>query len=239
MRTRFLAAGVVTTGMLALTGAASADTVDMRFVGVNSGLNARITTISGTRTVFAGQIRHEFSNGTGLLAALNGEHLTYCVDLEQTVSSSPAPFTLTDLSLMPGYSPMGAERSQALNDIFAAEPFWPSQSFVSNEFAAGLQLAIWDIVTDYSGSAGLSSLGLDTGTFRAAKQDGSAFGLSVMAHYQTFLSYIGGGQNRGGAGLIGLAHPSLQDQMIPMNVPVPGVAAASVLGVLAAIRRRR
>jgi hypothetical protein len=161
------------------------------------------------------------------------------VDLEQTVSWSPAPFALTALSLMPGYRPMGAERAQALNDIFAAEPFWPSQVSVSNEYAAGLQLAIWDIVTDYSSSRGLSSLGLDTGAFRAVKPNGSAFGLSVMAHYQTFLSYIGGGPNRGGAELIGLAHPSFQDQIVPMNIPVPGAAAASVLGVIAAVRRRR
>ncbi|MFZ4572899.1 MAG: hypothetical protein ACOYN0_00795 [Phycisphaerales bacterium] len=231
---RMMASGVV----VAVASAAMADTVQMRFVGTGSGRNVRVTTDSGSRNLFAGQLVHNFSDGTGALSSLTGDRFTYCVDLGQYVSSSSTTYTLSPIADLTAASPMGEDRALAIHSIFNAQPFWPSQASVSQDYAAALQLVIWDIITDYNSAAGVSSLGLSSGSLRAARTDGSPLGLAITSHYATFVSYIGtsGGV---GSGVLGLGNDSSQDQILPVSVPAPGAGLLAGLGALAVARRRR
>ena len=199
---------------------------------------ARITSGSGARNVFAGQLIHNFSGGTGSLTGMTGNQFTYCIDINQFASSTPRTFDLTPVSQLTAVAPMGVDRANALSDIFSAQPFWPTQASVSADYAAGLQLAIWDIITDYNGTSGLSSLGLAGGTFRATKTDGSPLSSGIMSHYNTFLSYIGGSYGTG-VNLLGFGSPSGQDQITPSSIPAPASGVLAGLGALVMGRRRR
>ena len=107
---------------------ASADIVDMRFLGTGSGRNVRVTTPDRTFNVFAGQLRHSFSNGTGAASALNGELLTYCTDLTQYVSSTTRSFTVRTVGEAPAGNAMGADKARSSGrsqmPLLVALPFW-------------------------------------------------------------------------------------------------------------------
>lgn len=224
--------------VIAAASTAMADVVQMQFVGTGSGRSVRITSGSGTQSVFAGQLVHNFSGGTGSLSSFTGDHFTFCVDLGQYVTNNPRTYTLTPVDQLTSANPMGAARAQALNDIFTAQPFWPTQASVSNDYAAALQLVIWDVITDYNSSSGLSSLGLSNGTFRATNTNGSALGSALMAHYNTFVSYIGSSSGSGSA-LLGFGNSSCQDQITPGSIPAPASGLLAGMGALVMARRRR
>lgn len=224
--------------VVAAASVATADTVQMNFVGTGSGRNVRIYTDSGARNVFAGQLIHNFSGGTGSLTSMTGNRFTYCVDINQFVSGSSRTYDLMPISSLTLANPMGADRAQAITDIFNAQPFWPTEASVSNDYASALQLVIWDIITDYNSSSGLSSLSLTSGSFRATKTDGGALSLGIVSHYNTFVGYIGGSASAG-IGMLGFGNSSYQDQITPTSIPAPGAGMLAGLGGLALARRRR
>lgn len=236
MNTRNLFVSAV---VIAAASTAMADTVQMRFVGTGAGRNVRITSGSGTQSVFAGQLIHNFSGGTGTLTSLSGDRFTYCVDISQSVTSSGRTYNLSTIDQLTSANPMGIDRARAIDDIFEAQPFWPTQASVSSDYAAALQLVIWDIITDYNSSSGLSSLGLSSGTFRATQTNGSSLSTSVMTHYNTFVGYIGS-VSSSAVTVLGFGNSSCQDQITPTaTVPAPASGLLAALGGLVVARRRR
>src|SRR5262245_48129519 len=81
--------------------AASADVVQMHFVGTAQGRNVHIHTPTEDLNVFAGQLRHDITSGTGVGASLVGEHITFCPDLTERVTSAGAAYQIVPIATMP------------------------------------------------------------------------------------------------------------------------------------------
>src|SRR5262245_33783888 len=97
---------VIGAGAVAVAAAsATADLIEVRRLGEGLG---RPIAISGTAfglesplVVHVGQLTHEFRNGTGEVAGINGVMQTYCVDTTQDSSSNWESFNVVSLSESP------------------------------------------------------------------------------------------------------------------------------------------
>lgn len=231
-----IAAGIASAAFAA---ASLANTVTVQYLGSQQGRSVRITTGSTTRDVFAGQLNHRFSNGTGEAAYLNGDRVTFCTDLLETVTSTPKTYTLVGLDDVPGPSGMGEEKAQAISDLYRYAAGTQSRSDTNNDFAAAFQLAVWEIVFDYTELGGRSSLNITTGGFKAKNTNNSALSSSITNHLNSLFNAIGSFGRTGAGALRGVTRSGSQDQIVEVPMPAPGLlAGAGILGV-AAIRRRK
>lgn len=231
--TRF---AVTVAALATLSGVASADVVSMKFLGKGSGQNVKWKLNGGSETsTFAGQLRHDITSGTGIGADFVGEHLTYCTDIYQYVSSSYKTFDIVALDTAPNSSPMGMGRAQALYDVFSVYAPMTLISGIDNEFAAAFQIAIWEIVTDYNDGVGLSSINVDGGNFKLTKVNGSSSRTSAFnTHLADIFGTIGAGAS---TNLVALTNGGAQDQLF--HIPAPGPLALAGAGMFMLARRRR
>jgi hypothetical protein len=237
MRNSTLKLGLVAiAAMTALGASASADTIDVRFLGTGAGRNVRVHLPSTSFNVFAGQLNHELSNGTGFGEWLNGTRYTYCTDLLQHTTSTTRTYDLVAASDVPGGSPMGVAKSNAIHDLYVIANGAQLVNGANSDLAAAFQLAIWEIVTDYNPAIGLSSLNLTSGSFRATKTDGSALSSAVVSQFNTLIGAIGLFGDAAPA-IIGMRHGTAQDQIT--IIPAPGAVALGGLGLACLAARRR
>ncbi|MBX3388158.1 MAG: Cys-Gln thioester bond-forming surface protein [Phycisphaeraceae bacterium] len=228
------------TGIAAFASFASAGpSISVKYLGKGAGQNVTMTLNGSSKNVFAGQLNHQLSNAAGGYGWLNGNHLTYCTDLTQYVTSTTKTYTIEQIEIMPGSSPMGQAKADAIRALFVAANGAQAIAATSNDYATAFQLAIWEIVTD-GPSASITASSFTTGNFRAKKTNGSALSSGVVSIatnlYATAMSYLqtGGSSNQ----VLGIASGSYQDQLV--QVPTPGAAALAGLGgLLVAGRRRR
>ncbi len=221
-------------------GAATADTVRLKFDSVGQGRNVNMTIGSSSFNCFAGQLNHTFSNGNGVAAGLTGNKITFCSDLTQTVSSLVgSTYTVTGIENLPvtsGYAAMGATKKQAIYDMYAAAG--GTQLGADADMAAAFQVAIWEVIYDYNGSSG--SLNLASGQLKAKNTNGTALSSAIASKAAQLFSAIGA--NVAQAGLMGFSNGSFQDQILQtvQLVPVPTAAFAGLtgLGGLMLVRRR-
>lgn len=222
---------------VAVAASANAGFVDMKFLGTSEGSNVRTTHFGDTRNVFAGQLRHRIANGAGAEAALNGDHRTFCADFYQFVSSSYTPYEVVEIEFVPNALPMGNVKAGALRSIYTASGAAALASNASSSLAAAFQLAIWEIVTDFDGSA--ASLSITTGHFSATKTDGNVLSSSINNHLATLFA-AAVSSNEGVPNLVGLRSDCAQDQLVMgFSIPTPGTAVLAGLGILCVGRRRR
>lgn len=224
------------TSAVGLVSAANADLVDMRYVGRGQGRTVRITTPSSSFNVFAGQLRHVFSNGTGLGAQLSGEMITFCTDLTQEVTSSTRTYTILPLESAPVGGAMGSDKARAIASLYDYALGVQLEQGASADLACAFQLAVWEIVADYSWSLGGSSLSMAGGSFRATRTDGSPLWSGVTNYLNAFF-FNTSNASSSTAGLAGVTSGSYQDQIV--TVPAPGAAALAGLGMMLCIKRRR
>ncbi|XVJ57870.1 MAG: hypothetical protein HEQ23_00150 [Tepidisphaera sp.] len=221
----------------AAAASANAGFVDMKFLGTGEGSSVRISHFGNQRNVFAGQLRHQIANGTGSEAALNGDHRTFCADIAQYVSSSFTPYEVVEIEQVSNVSPMGNVKAGAIRAIYTAAGSSAIASNATASLAAAFQLAVWEIVTDYNGTAG--SLSITAGDFRATKTDGSSLSATVLGHLTTLFA-AATSSNEGSPQLAGLRSGSAQDQLVMgFSIPTPGTAVLAGFGVLCLGRRRR
>ncbi|MCC6675686.1 MAG: hypothetical protein IT436_00955 [Phycisphaerales bacterium] len=221
----------------ALAGAAGADVVNVRFTGTARGGNYGVVFNGSGMNVFAGQLKHTLSGGTGVAAGLSGEHTTFCTDLYQYVTSTTLTYDVVPLEALPSSSPMGAGRAAALLDIYTTAAGAQLSSSASNDYASAFQLAVWEIATDYNPNVGPSSLNISSGNFRATKTDGSPVSSAVQGYLSTFFAVVGAPRTGSDPDILGLRSGSNQDQLV--QVPGPGSAVIAGLGGLLAVGRRR
>lgn len=232
---------IVIAGIATIAAAASAaPTVDVKFLGVGQGQNVTITFNGNNQNVFVGQLRHQLSNASAGYEWLNGEHRTYCTDLYQYVTSTTKSYTIEQVENMPGASPMGLAKANAIRALFAVANANVNTISASNDYATGFQLAIWEIVTDYSGSNfAINSSNFTSGNFKAKQTNGSALTTGVVSvassAYNAAMNYL---QTNGqDTTLLGIASGTSQDQLL--RVPTPGALALAGFGGLLCTRRRR
>lgn len=217
------------------SGAAWGSMVNVQYTGTGKGSSVKATFGSVTQNVFAGQLKHTISGGTGAAAMYNGNWLTYCTELTQNVNSGTNLFSIVPISALPGSAPMGWAKAQAIFDIYNFAGSTPHTTSTSNDYATAFQLAIWEIIHDYSPITGLAGLSLTSGSFSATKTNGSPLSSAVTSIVQTLFNAIGAGAP---ANVVGITNDCYQDQILP--IPAPGCAVLAGMGlILGASRRRR
>lgn len=226
-------------GVLA-QGAIAADTVQMRFTGTGLGKSIKMSVNGGSQqNVFAGELLHEFANGVGRGATLHGVKPTFCTDLFQHVTNTWKTYTITDVADMP-VPAMGNARANAIADVYNFGVGAQERGDLNNNMAAALQIAIWEVVTDFDIGIGRSTLNVDDGGFKAFNNNSSPLSGVVTDYLNDIFNYIGEANNHDD--LVGLANGAAQDQIIHVPVvPLPtgaGMAMAG-MGVLGLVRRRR
>ncbi len=242
MKTRFatiaLAACLTTGGLASL---ASADTVNMAFTGVGAGSNVRVNFFgSGNVDVFAGQIAHTITSGTGQAASLVGQRLTYCGDFEQHVSGSSSVFSVVaPVALHVRGEVLGDGRGDAIRQIFNAQGSSAIASNASAEFATAFQLAVWEILYDYNPSVGVASINLTGGNIAFRRTNNQALSSNVVSAFNNIIASIGSGGLSNT--VFALESGTRQDQFIygPSIIPTPGTGALALLGAMVTIPRRR
>lgn len=228
--------------VMGFTAFASADTVDMKFTGTGKGSNVKVTLTNNTFNVFAGQLKHTMQNGTGTGANLSGNYITFCSDLYETVTSSYKTYTLTDLNNLPDSSPMGFARAGAIWNIYQAFGSSALNTNANNDLAAAFQIAIWEIATDFNPNTGLSSLNVNSGSFKAVQTNGNALTGAIATNLNNiFNAAVANVSADPSLFLTGLMHSTAQDQIVATTttIPTPATGALAALGLLCMGRRRR
>lgn len=219
---------------------ALADTVDVRYVGTGQGRVIKYDFNGSRKNVFAGQLKHNFSNGTGVASQLSGDILTFCTDLTEYVSRSSRSFELVDPQFAPG-DPMGLNRANALRDLFGFAGGQQLSRTVDRDYAAAFQLAVWEIVYDFNDAQGRSSLDIESGAFESYKRDGSQLSSAIRGHLGDLFDAIGTGAGRSnGMDLFAVVNDGSQDQLVEIPaVPLPPAGGLAFAGLLGAATMRR
>lgn len=233
MKITIIAAVVAAAGVA--SGALAADTVSMKFTGTGSGSNVKATYFSTTLNVFAGQLKHTITNGTGWSSRLNGTQMTFCTDFTEHVTSTYQTYLVVDPRWTPNASPMGVDKANAIRDIYTTAGLTIVQTGLNNDMATAFQLAVWDIVADYNANVGIAGLGLAGGHFKATNTSGGSLSSGIITKYNTLINSIG--HTARTAPVLGLTNNGSQDQLV--YVPTPGAATLAGLGGLLAARRQR
>jgi hypothetical protein len=98
-----------------VSGAAIAETVDVRYTGIAGGSSASHLRVEGG-TYYAGQMMHEFTSGDRAGEVFG----TFCIDFQEAASHSGATYDIVDIAdaPMPGV-PYGQEISDKINAVIA------------------------------------------------------------------------------------------------------------------------
>lgn len=229
-----VAAAVIT----AAAGAASADTVNVKYLGTGKGSNVKIIAPGVNQNVFAGQLNHQISGGTGLGAILNGTYATYCTDITQYVTSTTKSYTVVPIEQVPNVSPMGLSKADALRNLYTFGAGVQLTNAASNDFAAAFQIAVWEVVSDFNSNLGLTSLSVTDGTFKAKSTNGNVLSAGIMNNLNTIFSGIFNlPEGAVPVEIAGISHATAQDQIVV--VPTPGALALAGVGGGLLIKRRR
>ncbi|MCE7975360.1 MAG: PEP-CTERM sorting domain-containing protein [Leptolyngbya sp. PLA1] len=234
MKTRTIAtaaAAIATT-----CGLASAGVVTVQYTGTGQGRTVHVASPEFNGNVFAGQLKHTISGGLGDDAEYNGNHLTFCTDLSQRVTSTPRTYEIVGLDDMPNSTPMGGAKADAIRKMYDFAGGSQLLGTTSTDLGAAFQLAVWEIITDYNPSIFGGNLSVTSGSFRATKTDGS----SLWTGVQTQLAALLGAATTEGNGsthLAGIRSTGYQDQIVP--IPAPGSAVLAGLGLVCLTGRRR
>ena len=223
--------------VLALAGAASADSVDLTFAGNGQGRSYSIVANGTSANVFAGQLNFAVANGSGPIGGtLNGDLLTFCIDVLEQVGAGLNTYETADLSDAPvtagGIMPaMGPDKADAIGRLYT---FASGDQFgSSNDFAAAFQLAIWEVISDFGGTMDITD-----GDFKVTS--------NITSGVQTILDDLLEAANNQSItifrGLGALTNEGFQDQLYAVVIPLPGaagLAAVGLAGVGLSARRRR
>ena len=149
---------------------------------------------------------------------------SFCIDTVEESSTAANPYIVAALKDAPINSgpTMGATKAADLSKLLGA--YWTNS--LSNAEAAGLQLAVWEIVAENS----MNSYNVTSGTFYAA--DGAVRNQAKI--YLDTLSSLGCAGS-----FLALTNDGLQDYVV--RVPVPGAILLGGIGVslVGWLRRRR
>lgn len=233
MSIRQVSAVVAVVGLAAM---ASADTVNMKYLGTSLGRNVKITLNGNSSDVFAGQLLHQFSGGTGTIGSqLNGVQTTFCTDLSQFVNTNFQSYSVVGVESVPNPgTAIGLTKANMIRDLYGSAnglQFATGNNTSNNDFAAAFQMAIWSIV--YNGSVTLNGSALTL-----KNTNGTAISGTLLTAFNNVATYVGSGLRNGGV-VYGVTSGSFQDQLVVVPMPAPAFAAGAGLLAVAGFRRRR
>lgn len=224
--------GLSTLAVLSLAGAASAQTMDLSFLGTSAGSSVTVTAPGHNGGTFAGQIRFNFANPQGgTPSSFVGNQISFCIELPQGVSSSARTYNYvptTSPAFVTGNSTTDARRA-AVAWLF--ERHGNQATSGNNTVAAAMQLAIWEVMNDWNPATGRASLDLSSGNLTSTVSG------ATLTQANAFLD-----DAIPGIGLpTGVAiwtNNNVQDQITVVPTPGAGVIAAFALAGMVGRRRR-
>lgn len=194
------------------------DSVDVQYthVGPKKAVNIQSTWTSYT-SVYAGVYNLKV-DGVAMQS--------FCIDLQDLASTNTHTYEVKALKDAPdeGFGPMGQAKAAALSELLARN--WDDIGS-SDVAAAALQLAVWEVVSDF----GTAGYGLDEGTFKTT---------SYVDEVNALLGSISGTIPATDYFFAALSSGCHQDFVV-RAVPVPGAALLGFLGLGTAgmkLRRR-
>ena len=159
---------------------------------------------------------------------------SFCIDLADLANKKIALYQVVALqnAADPPFGPMGEEKASYVSKLWNMG----YDQHMSREAAAGLQLAIWEVLTE-----DLYSWDILSGSFKA-KKSGSAFlnFEAIRDHAEKLLNDLA--EHPHGTQLVALTHPKHQDFVVPGHpVNEPSALLLFGAGLLGAslLQRRR
>lgn len=232
-RTTFVAVAVAL--LAGSAGVANAGTVEMRYTGVGQ---ARVVTVAGmaSGSVYAGELVHEFRNGTGDAAGLDGLIRTFCTEVTQHVSGSWGLFNLVSADNAPspgaGMGEVKATQLALLYDVASG------QQHLSSDYAAAFQMMVWEIVYDFDPTVvGTENLSRTAGNMRFTGGD-SHFG-DVSAIFETLRTSLLASNGVPSTQIAAVVNGGSQDQLVMIPLPSAGLMGMAGLAGIVGVRRRR
>lgn len=219
---------------LACAAAASADTVDLKFLGSGAGTTVKLAGTVKSGDVIARELRYEFKNGTGAAAAWTGNHTIFCSELTEFTDGSFRKYDVKDVKDLPSSisGGMGATAADAIRKLYTAAA---GAQFGDDTKSAAFQLAIWELVYDYG--TGSAAPDLDTGGIKLNSTWASG-NAGIVNQAKSWLSAAHTGSYTY-APLVGLYNNGYQDHIFLIPLPAPlAMGLAGLAGVLV-IRRLR
>jgi MYXO-CTERM domain-containing protein len=229
MRPRSLTRAVLCGAAVLAASSASAGSVELRFDGVDPGEKVRVylDTDGNGSYDFNKRINAGVMNWTN--RDTGGRFDTFCIELTQTISAGQQrTYTLhDDLTAAPRTD--GVILSDTKADKL--ELFWGQYRdlVVDSDTASAFQVGIWEIVYD---GDGVLDIQYGSGTFSVSSHSSYQDTFGIASQWLNGLDL-----NGERADLMALSNAHKQDQIT--EVPTPGAAAAGLVLLGLATRRRR
>jgi hypothetical protein len=234
--------------VLAAVSAASADTIQIAYVGVDAGGYEGVILNGVSQNGPNGVQKFNTQNAVGSLAEqISPQVWGYCYELGQFTDSSYNTYNVVTVDSAMG-STVKADLMRQLwaqhyDDSWQADTFIYVSGFVSgqpantpeNIAALAFDFAMYEINYDFNGT--LSSLNLDADTFKA--NQGATNPAAAVDMARDWLAGLVMPENYSGplANLLALSSCTKQDLIV--EVPEPASVSLLLLGGLALVRRRR
>lgn len=222
-------------------GAATANTLNLKFIGVGPRASVKVTDSSlgvSNKSINAGELRYQVLAGTTAPGFSVGQIVsTFCMDLTQSAGTGALTLVPLHNGPVPGAG-MGLDRAALLRNLYGTSY---GQAFSSNNNAAAFQIAVWEIVNEANldvsqGARGLAGIDLTGGDFKVTNQS------TIRALANSFLDSAFAAFKDGlhGFNLMAGVSPTRQDQIFIVSVPTPTAAGLGALGLVGiSLRRRR